>query len=217
MPGPSRTQSSSSGRIDGEVRDLSENIKLEKTFKHNIEVIVDRLVIKEGIESRLTDSVETATKLAEGLVVVDVIGGEEMQFSQNYACPEHGISMDDLAPRMFSFNNPFGACPKCTGLGSYTIIDEDLLMPDKSLSIREGAIKAPGWMKTDGGTIAEMYYEGVSEHFGFSIDTPVKDMKREDLEKILYGTGDERVAFHRRTTYSDGKWQARSKALSTTF
>ena len=200
-------------RIDGEVRDLSENIKLEKTYKHNIEIIVDRLVVKPGIESRLTDSVETATKLAEGMTVVDVIGGEEMQFSQNYACPEHGISMDDLAPRMFSFNNPFGACPKCTGLGSYTIIDEDLLMPDKSLSIREGAIKAPGWMKTDGGTIAEMYYEGVSDHFGFSIDTPVKDMKREDLEKILYGTGDERVEFHRRTTYSDGKWQARFEGV----
>lgn len=200
-------------RIDGEVRDLSENIKLEKTYKHNIEIIVDRLVVKEGINSRLSDSVETATKLAEGMTVIDVVGGDEMQFSQNYACPEHGISMDDLAPRMFSFNNPFGACPKCTGLGSYTIIDEDLLMPDKSLSIREGAIKAPGWMKTDGGTIAEMYYEGVSDHFGFSIDTPVKDMKREDLEKILYGTGDERVEFHRRTTYSDGKWQARFEGV----
>ncbi|MBQ8062669.1 MAG: excinuclease ABC subunit UvrA [Clostridia bacterium] len=200
-------------RIDGEVRDLSENIKLEKTYKHNIEIIVDRLVVKEGIMSRLSDSVETATKLAEGMTVIDVIGGEEMQFSQNYACPEHGISIDELAPRMFSFNNPFGACPQCTGLGSYTIIDEDLLMPDKSLSIREGAIKAPGWMKTDGGTIAEMYYEGVSDHFGFSIDTPVKDMKREDLEKILYGTGGERVEFHRRTTYSDGTWQARFEGV----
>ena len=133
-------------RIDGEVRDLSEDIKLEKTYKHNIEIIVDRLVVKDGIMSRLTDSVETATKLSEGMTIIDVIDGEEMVFSQNYACPEHGISIDDLAPRMFSFNNPFGACPQCTGLGSYTVIDEDLLMPDKSLSIREGAIKAPGWM-----------------------------------------------------------------------
>ena len=201
-------------RIDGEVRDLSENIKLEKTYKHNIEIIVDRLVIKPGIESRLTDSVETATKLAEGMTVIDVVGGDPLEFSESFACPEHGaLSMGELAPRMFSFNNPFGACPKCTGLGSYTIIDEDLLMPDKTLSVRGGAIKAPGWMKSEGGTIAEMYFEGVADHYGFSIDVPVKDMKREDLEKLLYGTGNDRIEFHRKTTYSDSSWQARFEGV----
>ena len=143
-------------RVDGEVHDLSEKIKLEKNIKHNIELIVDRLVVKEGIESRLSDSVETAMKGSEGIMVVDVIGGEEMTFSQNYACPEHGVSVSELQPPMFSFNNPFGACPKCTGLGSYIAIDEDLLIPNKNLSIREGAINAYGWSKVDGGTVAEM-------------------------------------------------------------
>lgn len=200
-------------RIDGEVHDLSETIKLEKNIKHNIELIVDRLVVKEGIESRLTDSVETATKMSEGMLIVDVIGGEEMTFSQNYACPDHGISIDDLAPRMFSFNNPFGACPKCTGLGSYTLIDPALLIPNRELSIREGAINAYGWSKAEGGTIAEMYYEGVAKHYGFSIDVPVKDMKKEDLDKILYGTGTQRIEFSRTTAYSSGTFLARFEGV----
>ncbi len=200
-------------RIDGEVRDLSEKIKLEKNIKHNIDIIVDRLVIKDGIRSRLADSIETATKLSEGLLVVDVIDGEEMEFSQTYACPEHGISVTDLAPRMFSFNNPFGACPKCLGLGEYTSIDPDLLMPDKNLSIREGAFNCHGWSKAEGGTIAEMYFDGIAKHYGFSIDVPVKDMKQKDLDKILYGTGDERIQFERTTRYSTGTFYTRFEGV----
>ncbi len=200
-------------RIDGEVHDLSENLKLEKNIKHNIEIIVDRLVVKEGIESRLSDSIETATKLTEGLLVVDVIDGAEMTFSQNYACPDHGVSVEELQPRMFSFNNPFGACPHCTGLGSYNYIDPGLLIPNKNLSIREGAINAYGWSKAEGGTIAEMYFDGVARHYGFSIDEPVKDMKKTDLDKILYGTGNERIQFTRTTTYSSGTFQARFEGV----
>ena len=200
-------------RVDGEVHDLSEKIKLEKNIKHNIELIVDRLVVKEGIESRLSDSVETAMKVSEGIMVVDVIGGEEMTFSQNYACPEHGVSVSELQPPMFSFNNPFGACPKCTGLGSYIAIDEDLLIPNKNLSIREGAINAYGWSKVDGGTVAEMYFDGIARHYGFSIDVPVKDMKKKDLDKILYGSGTERIKFSRTTSYSSGTFLARFEGV----
>lgn len=200
-------------RIDGEVHDLSEEIKLDKNIKHNIELIVDRLVVKPGIESRLSDSVETATKMAEGIMMVDVIGGEMLTFSQSYACPDHGVSVGDLAPRMFSFNNPYGACPKCTGLGAYTIVDPDLLIPDKNLSIREGAINAYGWSKVDGGTIAEMYFDGIAKHYGFSIDVPVKDMKKEDLDKILYGTGPNRIRFTRITTFSSGTFDSRFEGV----
>lgn len=200
-------------RIDGEMHDLSETIKLDKKLKHNIEIIVDRLVVKPGIQSRLADSIETATKMSEGLLLVDVIGGEEMTFSQNYACPIHGVGIEELQPRMFSFNNPYGACPKCTGLGSYTYIDPDLLIHDKTLSIREGAINGYGWSKADGGTIAEMYYDGVAKHYGFSIDVPVKDMKQSDLDKILYGTGNERIKFSRTTSYSSGTFLARFEGV----
>lgn len=196
-------------RIDGEMHDLSEDIKLDKKYKHNIEIIVDRLVVKPGIQSRLSDSIETATKMSGGILMVDVIGGEEMTFSQSYACPIHGVGIEELQPRMFSFNNPYGACPKCTGLGSYTYIDPDLLIPNKNLSIREGAINAYGWSKADGGTIAEMYYDGVARHYGFSIDVPVRDMKKSDLDKILYGSGDERIKFTRTTSYSSGTFLAR--------
>ena len=132
-------------RVDGNLYELSEEIALEKNKKHNIEVVVDRLVVREDIQSRLTDSLETAIDLTGGLVLVDVIDGEEMLFSQNYACPEHNISIEELNPRMFSFNNPFGACEKCTGLGTFMSIDPDLVIPDKDKSIREGAIRASGW------------------------------------------------------------------------
>ena len=199
-------------RIDGEVHDLSETFKLDKNIKHNIELIVDRLVVKEGIESRLSDSVETATKMAGGIVMVDVIGDSIMTFSQNYACPEHGVSMDELAPRMFSFNNPYGACPKCGGLGSYINVDSKLLIPDDSISIRDGAINAYGWSKVDGGTIAEMYFDGIAQHYGFSIDVPVRDMKKEDLDKILYGTR-ERIKFSRVTSYSQGTFLTKFEGI----
>ena len=132
-------------RCDGIIYDLSEEIKLEKNKKHNIEIVVDRLVIKEGITSRLTDSIETASSISGGIIIADVIGEKEMVFSQNYACPEHNISIEELTPRMFSFNNPFGACPKCTGLGVFRKIDPDLVIPNKELSIKQGAIKATGW------------------------------------------------------------------------
>ncbi len=200
-------------KIDGEIHELSEKIRLEKNIKHNIEIIVDRLVIKDGITSRLTDSVETAVKLSKGIVLVDVIDGEELEFSQTFACPEHGVSVTELAPRMFSFNNPFGACDLCGGLGEYTSIDEDLLIPDKNVSIRDGALKCYGWSKVDGGTMAEMFFDGIAKHYGFSIDVPVKKMKREDLEKILYGTDGERIKYSHSSTYSSGTFYGKFEGV----
>ncbi|MGN0612484.1 MAG: excinuclease ABC subunit UvrA [Porcipelethomonas sp.] len=179
-------------RIDGNMYDLSEEISLEKNKKHNIEIVVDRLVIKDGIRSRMTDSIETVIALSGGLVAVDVIGGEEMLFSQSYACPEHNISIEELNPRMFSFNNPFGACPKCTGLGSFSRIDPDLIVPNKDLSIRQGAIKASGWNTLSEGSIAMMYYNGLAKKFNISLDTPFKDLPKEAADAFLYGT-DERI------------------------
>ena len=200
-------------KIDGVIHELSEKIRLEKNIKHNIEIIVDRLVIKDGITSRLTDSVETAAKLAKGIVLVDVIDGEELEFSQTFACPEHGVSVTELAPRMFSFNNPFGACDLCGGLGEYTSIDEDLLIPDKNVSIRDGALRCYGWSKVDGGTMAEMFFDGIAKHYGFSIDVPVKKMKREDLEKILYGTDGERIKYSHSSTYSSGTFYGKFEGV----
>lgn len=147
-------------RVDGNIYDLSETIKLEKNKKHTIEIVVDRLVLKEEIKSRLTDSLETAVKLSGGLAVIDVVGGEEILFSQNYACPEHGVSIEELTPRVFSFNNPYGACETCTGLGTFLRVDPDMIIPNKELSIRQGAVKASGWSFGDESTIANMYYTG---------------------------------------------------------
>ena len=178
--------------------ELSEEIALEKNKKHNIEVVVDRLVVREDIQSRLTDSLETAIDLTGGLVLVDVIDGEEMLFSQNYACPEHNISIEELNPRMFSFNNPFGACEKCTGLGTFMSIDPDLVIPDKDKSIREGAIRASGWYYAEGG-IAQMYYQSLSEHYHFSLDTPVKELPKQVMDILLYGTKGEKIKMVRDT------------------
>ena len=169
-------------RIDSITYDLSEEIKLEKNIKHNIEVIVDRLVIKDGIRSRLADSIETAVGLTDGLLLVDVIGGEEKLYSLNYACPEHGVNIEELEPRSFSFNNPFGACPKCLGLATFMKVDPDLLVPDGNLSIRQGAIKASGWSVSDGGTIAQMYYEGLAAAYGFSLETPFNKLSKQAKE-----------------------------------
>ena len=180
-------------RVDGILYDLSEKIKPEKNKKHNIEVVVDRLVVKPEMDSRLTDSLETAGKLTDGLIYIDVIDGEELHFSQSYACPEHNISVDELVPRMFSFNNPFGACPRCTGLGVLRRVDERLVIPDPSLSIREGAIRASGWNSLDENSVAMMYYNAISKHYGISLDTPVKDLKPEELGIFLYGTGGEKI------------------------
>lgn len=177
-------------RIDGNMYDLSEEIILDKNKKHNIEIVVDRLVIKDGIKSRLTDSIETVMSLSGGMLAVDVIDGEEMLFSQSYACPEHNISIEELNPRMFSFNNPFGACPKCTGLGTFSRIDPDLIVPNKDLSIRQGAIKASGWNTLTEGSIAMMYYNGIAKKYNISLDTPFKDLPKEAADAFLYGTKD---------------------------
>ena len=193
-------------RIDGITYDLSEQIKLEKNKKHNIEVIVDRLVIKDEIRGRLSDSVETAANLSKGLIIIDVIGGEELMFSQNYACPEHGVSVEELNPRMFSFNNPFGACQKCSGLGTFMKVSEKLVVPDPSLSIRQGAIKASGWTVAEGGTIALMYYEALAKEYGFSLDVPYKDLPKEAKKVIMYGTDGKKIKMERKSVYGEGTY-----------
>ena len=191
-------------RVDGILYDLMEKIDLDKNKKHTIEIIVDRLVVKEDIRSRLADSVETATGLAEGLLTVDVVGGEELTFSRNYACPDHGISVEELAPRMFSFNNPFGACPKCTGLGVFMAMDPDRIVPDPSLSVRGGCFPGSGWNYKDGGTIAKMYFDGLAQHYGFSLDTPFKDLPEEAREVLLYGTKGEKIRMSYTREYGSG-------------
>ncbi len=193
-------------RIDGTLYDLAESIRLEKNKKHTIEIVVDRLVVQPDMKGRLSDSIETATSLSGGLLTVDVVGGEEMTFSQNYSCPEHGFSMEELSPRMFSFNNPFGACPKCTGLGMYMALDPERILPNRSLSIRQGAISASGWSYAEGGTIAQMYYEGLAVHYGFSLDTPVKDLPKKALDVILYGTKGEKIKMTRKMEYGSGEY-----------
>ena len=200
-------------RIDGIIYDLSEKIKIEKNKKHTIEVVVDRLVIKPEIKSRLADSVETATKLAEGLLTVDVIGGEELSFSLNYACPEHGVSIGELTPRMFSFNSPFGSCKKCSGLGVYMEISPSMIIPDRKLSIRQGAIKASGWSCKDENGIAGMYFSALGEKFGFTLDTPVEDISEEGFNAILYGTNGEKLRMERNTSYGGGVYYTAFEGL----
>ena len=195
-------------RVDGITYDLSENIELEKNKKHTIEIVVDRLVIKPGIKSRLTDSIETVSSLTGGLVTADVIGGEEMTFSQNYACPEHGVSIGELAPRMFSFNNPYGACEKCTGLGVFKKIDPDLIVPNKSLSISEGAIKASGWNVSDDSSIANMYFRAISEEYGVPLDKPVSELTEEQLGLFLYGTGDHKLHLSRGSKFYKAEYDS---------
>lgn len=193
-------------RVDGIVYDLSEKIPIEKNKKHNIEVVIDRLVIKPEITSRLTDSIETASKLSGGITLVNFAGGEDIIFSQKYACPEHGVSIDDLTPRMFSFNNPFGACPKCTGLGVFLKIDEAKIIPDENKSIRQGAIKGSGWA-LEGSSIAQMYFEALANQYNFSLDTPIKDLPTDIVNKILYGTGDEKLTINRKSVYGNGSYE----------
>ena len=200
-------------RIDGNIYDLAEEIKLEKNKKHWIEVIVDRLVIKSDILSRLTDSIETAVALSGGLVSVDVIGGEEMQFSQTYACDEHGISIPELTPTMFSFNSPFGACPTCTGLGMFMKVDPRLVINDEDKSLLDGAIKASGWgvntwFNPDSSTIAEMYYKGIANHYGFDINLPFKDIPKQAQNAVLYGTNGEKIKLERNTIIGGGTYYA---------
>ena len=193
-------------RVDGIIYDLSEKIELDKNKKHNIEIVVDRLVVKESIRSRLADSIETATGLSNGILLVDVIGGEEKLYSLDYACPEHGVSIEELEPRMFSFNNPFGACPTCSGLSVFMKPDPNLIVPDKNLSLRQGAIKASGWNNADGGTIAQMYMEGIANKYSFTLDTPFKDIPADGVDAIMYGTKGEKLKLTRRNEYGTGSY-----------
>ena len=190
-------------KIDGNMYDLDEEIALEKNIKHTVEIVVDRLAMRKGIRGRLADSLETALALTDGVAEVDVIGGECMTFSQNFACPEHGISISDLSPRLFSFNNPLGACEKCTGLGTFMRVDEERILPNRDLSIREGAVKASGWYYAEG-SVAEMYYLGLGKKYGFTLDTPIKEMSAEAVNALLYGTNEEKIEMHRTNEFGSG-------------
>ncbi|MBP3661168.1 MAG: excinuclease ABC subunit UvrA [Oscillospiraceae bacterium] len=188
-------------RVDGILYDLTEEIKLEKNKKHNIELVVDRLVLKEGVRRRLTDSIETACAHSEGLVIIQLPGtGEELSFSQNYACEDCGVSLSELEPRMFSFNNPSGACPHCTGLGFQLVADPDLAIPDKTKSILDGAIQVSGWQSARTDSVFRMYFEALAQKYHFDLTLPVKDLSKEALDVILYGTKGEKL----RMTYNRG-------------
>ncbi len=183
-------------RIDGELCELSDPPKLVKNKKHTVEIVIDRLVVRPDIQQRLTDSLETAMKLAEGLVVASVIDGEDTLFSQNYACPDCGISIGELTPRMFSFNNPYGACPTCSGLGMLMKIDPAIVIPDRSLSLNQGAIQVSGWNSGEFDSMAHTYLTALAEQYGFSLDTPVKDLPESAVNILLYGTNGEKVKIH---------------------
>lgn len=199
-------------RVDGEIYDLSTPPKLEKNKKHDIEIVIDRLVVRDDIRTRLTDSIETASKITGGITIVNILsddGGKDVLYSQNYACPEHGVSVDELTPRMFSFNNPAGACPKCTGLGVFLEIDPERIIPDKSKSISQGGLKGSGWAM-EGNTIATMYMKGLAKHYNFSLDTPLGDLPENIINILLYGTNGEKIELEREGVYDKGKF-------STTF
>lgn len=197
-------------RIDGELMELADDIKLHKNKKHNIEVVVDRLIIRDGIEKRLTDSIETVMGLSDGLMIVDVIDGEELIFSQNYACPHCNISIEELTPRLFSFNSPFGACEKCSGLGVLMEIDPELVIPNKALALSEGAINAPGWSASSEESIAYAYFTALGKEYGFDIDAPVGELDDEIIDIILYGTGSKPIKVNYKNAY-------RSKSFSAPF
>lgn len=181
-------------RVDGSIYDLTEEISLDKNIKHNIEVVVDRLVIKDDIQRRLTDSIETASTLSGGIVIVDLVSeNRELIFSQNYACEDCGFSIEELTPRMFSFNNPYGACPECTGLGSVLRVDPDIIIPNTAMSIMEGAISASGWGKIKDDSIAKMYFDALSKKYHFKLTTPIRDLPDGVLDIILYGTKGEKL------------------------
>lgn len=193
--------------IDGIVYDLDEDIKLDKNKKHNISVVVDRLVVKQGIEKRLADSLETAIKLADGLVSVQEIGGNNQLFSTKYSCPDCGISIEEIEPRLFSFNNPFGACPECHGLGFNKRVDPDLVVKDKNKSLREGAMTVTGW-NLDSGKMAEMNFNSLARHYGFSLDVPVKDLPPEIYQMLLYGNGGEKIKMDYSTRTFNGSFNS---------
>ena len=192
--------------VDGEVRDLSEKISLDKNIKHSVSVVVDRLIIKDGIQKRLTDSIENALKLADGLVVV-VVDGVEHLYSTKYSCAVCGASIPEIEPRLFSFNNPFGACPECKGLGFRQAIDEKLILGDTSRSLNEGALSITGW-NLDTGRMAKMYFESLSKHYGFSMDTPIKDLPKDILNVLLYGNNGEKIQMNYSTRTFNGSFNS---------
>jgi excinuclease ABC subunit A len=195
-------------RIDGEVLDINDEIKLDKNKKHTIEIVVDRLIVRPDIQKRLTDSIETALNLAGGLLVVDVIGKEEMLFSQNFACSDCGISIEELTPRMFSFNNPFGACPTCGGLGGLLRIDPELVIPDRSKSLADGAISTGGFNFANEDAYSRMYLEAMAKHYGFDINAPVEKLPEEVLNKILYGTNGEKIKVDYQKEFGSGSFMS---------
>ena len=201
-------------RIDGNMYELSEEIKLDKNIKHNIEIVVDRLVVKEGIEQRLTDSIENVLNLAEGLMTVDVIGGEPVQFSESFSCPDCGISIEEIEPRSFSFNNPFGACPECFGLGYKMEFDEDLMIPDKRLSISEGAITVMGWQScTDKKSFTYAILNALSKEYGFSLDTPFEDYPKEVHDVLIHGTNGKEVKVYYKGQRGEGVYDVAFEGL----
>ena len=201
-------------RIDGNMYELSEEIKLDKNIKHNIEIVVDRLVVKEGIEQRLTDSIENVLNLAEGLMTVDVIGGEPVQFSESFSCPDCGISIEEIEPRSFSFNNPFGACPECFGLGYKMEFDEDLMIPDKRLSISEGAITVMGWQScTDKKSFTYAILDALSREYDFSLDTPFEDYPKEIHDVLIHGTNGKEVKVYYKGQRGEGVYDVAFEGL----
>jgi len=193
-------------RCDGSMYDLSESIELEKNKKHSIEIVIDRLVVKKEIRSRLSDSVETATGLSGGTVIAEVVGGEELTFSQNYACEDCGVSIDELTPRTFSFNSPFGACKECDGLGIKMQIDPGMIIPDYSRSIKEGAIRASGWSAWDRNSVASMYFDALAEKYGFDLTRPLSEAPEGFIDALLYGTKGEKLNMHYNRGYGSGSY-----------
>ena len=191
-------------KVDGTIYDVNEVPELDKKKKHSIDAVVDRLIVKPGITSRLSDSLETAFRFGEGLAKAVIPDGEEFLFSQNYACPDCGISIEELTPRMFSFNSPFGACPECSGLGFKLTVDEELVVPDNRLSLNEGAISVTGWQSNSKNTIANMYFSAIEREYGFTGDMPFKDIPREGQLALLYGTGDKKLHIEYQKEYGSG-------------
>ena len=192
-------------RIDGEIFDLSEKISLDKNKKHSLDIIVDRLIIDDDICTRLSEGIEASTEMSGGIVVVNIDGSEDIVFSTNFSCPEHNVNFEELTPRMFSFNNPFGACKKCTGLGVVMKVDPELIIPDKSKSINENGIRGSGW-SMEGNSIANMYFESLSKKYNFSLDTPICDLSDEIINIILYGTGEEKLELVKKSEYGISKY-----------
>ncbi|HOQ37799.1 MAG TPA: excinuclease ABC subunit UvrA [Acetivibrio sp.] len=195
-------------RVDGEIMDVNDSINLEKNKKHSIEIVVDRLVVRPDIQKRLADSIETVLHLSSGVLIVDVIGKEELLFSQNFACSECGISIEELTPRMFSFNNPYGACPTCSGLGSLLKISPDLVIPDRRLSLAEGAISVGGWNISNEDGYARMYINALARHYNFSVNTPIQDLPSEIVDIILYGNNGEKIKIDYEREYGKGSFMA---------